>query len=77
VRAGAVARDGLEAYDAGRYDEAIDKLSRAYEVAKLPTLAVHTARALAKAGRLVEASEVTLAGISASLVERDRIRWIM
>ena len=55
-----IARQGLEAYDAGRYDEAADKLSRAYEVVKLPTLALHTARALVRAGKLVEASEIYL-----------------
>ena len=51
-----IARQGLKAYDAGRYEEAADKLSRAYAVVKLPTLALHTARALVKVGRLVEAT---------------------
>ena len=55
-----IANQGLEAYDAGRYEEAADKLSRAYEVVKLPTVALLTARALAKAGKLVRASEVYL-----------------
>jgi len=55
-----IANQGLEAYDAGKYEEAADKLSRAYQVVKLPTVALHTARALVKVGKLVEASEVYL-----------------
>ena len=55
-----LARQGLEAFDAGRMDEAVEKLSRAYAVVHLPTLAVATARALAKKGKLVAASELYL-----------------
>jgi len=55
-----IAAQGLEAYDVGNYEEAADKLWRAFQVVKLPTVALHTARALEKAGRLVEASEVYL-----------------
>ena len=55
-----IARQGLEAYEAGRYEEAADKLSRAYDVVKLPTVALHTARAFVKVGKLVEASEAYL-----------------
>jgi len=51
-------REGLEAYKAGRYDEAVEKLSRAYAVVKVPGLGLWTARALEKAGKLVEASEI-------------------
>jgi hypothetical protein len=52
-----VAREGLTAFDQGRYEEALDKLSRAYAVVRVPTLALYTARAFAKLGKLVEASE--------------------
>jgi hypothetical protein len=48
---------GMDDYDAGRYPEAIDKLERAYQVLKAPALALWSARALTKVGRLVEASE--------------------
>ena len=53
-----IGKQGLEAFKAGRYDEAVDKLGRAYAVVKVPGLGLWTARALEKAGKLVEASEV-------------------
>ena len=49
--------EGLEAYRAGRYPEALDKLGRAYAVVKAPSLGLWTARAMVQAGKLVEASE--------------------
>jgi uncharacterized protein (DUF2147 family) len=55
-----LAKQGLQAYDAGRYDEAVEKLSKAYEVVHVPTLAVNEARALVKVGKLVAASELYL-----------------
>ncbi len=55
-----LAKQGLQAYDAGRYDEAVEKLGKAYEVVHVPTLAVNEARALAKLGRLIAASELYL-----------------
>ena len=55
-----IAQQGLGAYDAGDYRTAADKLWRAYQVVKRPTVALYTARALEKVGRLVEASEVYL-----------------
>jgi len=48
---------GLDAYKQGNYPLALEKFSRAYEVLKVPTLGLWTARALAKQGRLVEAAE--------------------
>ena len=48
---------GLAAYKKGNYPLALEKFSRAYEVLKVPTLGLWTARALAKQGRLVEAAE--------------------
>lgn len=55
-----VAKQGLDDYDAGRYESAAKKLLQAYEVVRVPTLAVYTARALAETGHLVQASELYL-----------------
>jgi len=55
-----LAKQGLQAYDAGRYGEAAEKLAKAYEVVRVPTLAVNEARALVKLGKLVAASELYL-----------------
>jgi tetratricopeptide (TPR) repeat protein len=55
-RARELAMSGLIAYDAGRFDEAVEKLSAAYLLVRLPTLAVSLARAQTKLGRLVEAA---------------------
>lgn len=51
---------GLAAYDAGRYDEAAQKLLQAYGAVKVPTFARNAARALAKQGKLVAAAELYL-----------------
>ena len=53
-----IAKQGLDAFDAGNYKEASQKLLKAFEVVKVPTLAVHAARLLVKMGRLVEACDV-------------------
>lgn len=45
-------------FDAGKFEEAGSKFQRAYEIAKVPTLAVWAARALVKRGKLVAASEL-------------------
>lgn len=50
--------EGKEDYDAGRYDQAADKFSRAYATIQVPTLALWTARCLSNLGRLVSASEL-------------------
>ena len=55
-----LAIEGLKAYDQGRYDEAADKLGRAYEVMRVPTVGLARARALVELGKLVEASELYL-----------------
>ena len=64
-----LAKQELQAYDAGRYDEAVEKLSKAYEVVHVPTLAVNEARALAKLGKLVAASELYL---EATRIPKDK-----
>jgi hypothetical protein len=55
-----LAKQGFQAYDEGRYEEAVEKSRAAYEVVRVPTLAVNLARALTKLGRLIEASELYL-----------------
>ncbi len=49
------AEQGLKAFGAGRYSEALDVYSRAYGIVRLPALAVHIARANVKLGRFVAA----------------------
>jgi hypothetical protein len=49
--------DGIHAYESGDMAVAVDKLGRAFDVVKIPTLGLWYARALAKNGNLVEASE--------------------
>jgi len=51
-------QQGLEAYDAGRYDDAVQKLQQAYGVVRVPTFARNAARALIKQGKLVAAAEL-------------------
>jgi hypothetical protein len=63
-----LAKQGVSAYEAGRYEEAVEKLSKAYQVVHVPTLALSQARALAKLGRLVAASELYL---EATKIPRD------
>ena len=53
-----LASEAKRDFDAGRFEEAGRKFQRAYEIAKVPTLAVWAARALAKRGQLVAASEL-------------------
>ena len=48
---------GVEAYQAGDFATACDKLDRAYQVLRVPTLGMWSARCLAKQGKLVAASE--------------------
>jgi hypothetical protein len=53
----ALAEDGVTALQNGDTEGAIDKLERAYQIMGLPTVGLWSARALAKGGRLVNASE--------------------
>jgi hypothetical protein len=54
----ALAKEAKQDFDGGRFDDAALKFQRAFEVARVPTLAVWAARALVKCGRLVGASEL-------------------
>jgi hypothetical protein len=49
--------EGVEAFQAGDFATASDKLGRAFKTVKAPSLGLWSARALVKLGRLVEASE--------------------
>ena len=66
-----VARDlgnqGIDLYEKGDYPGALDKLERAYAVLRAHTLGLWLARALAKNGKLVEASERYLEVVRAPL----------
>jgi tetratricopeptide (TPR) repeat protein len=53
-----LANEAKRDFDARRFEDAGHKFQRAYEVARVPTLAVWAARALAKSGQLVAASEL-------------------
>ena len=53
-----LANEAKRDLDAGRFPEAGQKFRQAYEIAKVPTLALWAARALAKCGQLVAASEL-------------------
>lgn len=60
----AAARDlgyeGVQAYQAGNYSNALDRLSRAYQVMKVPSLGLWLGRTHVQQGKLVEASELFL-----------------
>lgn len=49
--------DGIEAYNAGDFVLASERLEAAYTLLRVPSLALWSARALSKLGRLVEASD--------------------
>ncbi len=49
--------EGVEALQAGRYAEAVDKLDRAFTVVRAPSIGLWLARALVKSGKWVEATE--------------------
>lgn len=50
-----LAKQGFKAYHEHRYQEAADKSLSAYQMVRVPTLAVNRARALAQLGKLAEA----------------------
>ena len=53
-----LANEAKNDFDAGKFEEAGSKFQRAYEIAKVPTLAVWAARVLVKRGKMVAASEL-------------------
>jgi hypothetical protein len=48
---------GVDAYERHDYETAVDKLEKAFAVLRVPSVGLWSARALAKRGRLVQASE--------------------
>lgn len=75
VRAAARATgyEGIDAFERGDFADAADKLGRAFDVVKVPTLGLWHARALVKCDNLVEASEVYEETIQLNVVS-GRIR---
>ena len=78
-----LATEGLAAYDAGHYDIAAVRLRQAYQIVRVPAVALHLARSLERGGRWVEASEIyleatrlTASGTDSNLQQqaRDRAR---
>ncbi len=55
-----LAAQGLSAFNAGHFGEALDKYTRAFSIVRLPALAVHMARADIKLGRFVAAADLYL-----------------
>lgn len=53
----ALGYEGIQAFQAGDLPLAVDRLERAYQVLRVPSLALWSARALEKSGNWVEASE--------------------
>lgn len=62
---------GVEAYQAGNYDAASDKLEKAYTLMNVPSLGLWSARALAKRQLLVEAATRYFDVVSLQLPEGD------
>jgi hypothetical protein len=52
-----LATQGIEALQAGNFPTAVAKLEKAFGVVRVPSIGLWLARALAKAGKLVEAAE--------------------
>lgn len=67
----ALAVAGLEAYEAGSYEEARDKLDKSYAVARVPTLGLWSARALYKLGLWLESEARYRETVALPLPEGD------
>lgn len=70
--ASSLAVAGLEAYEAGAYEEALDKLEKSYAVARVPTLALWSARTLYKLGRWRKAEDRYREAVGLGLPDGDR-----
>jgi hypothetical protein len=69
----AMGNSGVEAYQAGNYQEASDRLEKAYAIARVPSLGLWSARALRKLGLLVEAANRYLETASLQVPEGDYV----
>jgi hypothetical protein len=56
-----IAEEGMRLYDKGECAGAVEKLTRAHDMVRVPTLALYAGKCLEKLGRLVDASEQYLA----------------
>jgi hypothetical protein len=65
-------REGIEAYNNKNYPTATERLERAYRVVKAPSVALWSARALEKNGKLVEAAERYLEATRLPVTSGDR-----
>lgn len=63
---------GVKDFEAGRFQEASDKLERAYGLVKAPTIGLWSARALVKLGKWVQAAERYLETTRLPLPETNR-----
>ncbi|HEY5955249.1 MAG TPA: hypothetical protein VIV60_01800 [Polyangiaceae bacterium] len=64
--------EGLAAYDSGDLPKALDRLSRAYRLHRVPTLALWNGRVLAKMGKFVAASERLREALNMNVSGGDR-----
>jgi hypothetical protein len=71
ITAREIAKAGLAAFDNGQYEEAFAKLAQAYEIVHVPTLRLYMARAAARLGKLIEASELYLQATRLQVTEGD------
>jgi hypothetical protein len=69
----AMGNSGVEAYQAGNYQDASDRLEKAYAIARVPSLGLWSARALRKLGKLVEAADRYLETASLQVPEGDYV----
>jgi len=67
----AMGNSGVEAYQAGNYKEASERLEKAYAIARVPSLGLWSARALRQLGLLVEAANRYLETASLQVPEGD------
>jgi hypothetical protein len=63
----ALAQEGLEHFDAGRWEAALAKFDRADAIVHAPTIRLLAGRSLEKLGRLVEANEKYLAAARSTI----------
>jgi hypothetical protein len=69
----AMGNSGVEAYQAGNYQDATDRLEKAYAIARVPSLGLWSARALRKLGKVVEAADRYLETASLQVPEGDYV----
>jgi hypothetical protein len=67
----ALGNSGVEAYQAGNYKEASEKLEQSYAIARVPSLGLWSARALRQLGYLVESANRYLETINLQIPQGD------